>query len=169
MTRWRVLLATALGTLGVIAAGQDARPAIVWNATASAPRGFYRVVAADRISVGDLVLIRPDPARARLFADRGYLPIGVPLLKRVAAVAGQKVCKVAGRVSIDGVHRADALARDGQGRPLVAWSGCRRLATGEIFVLVPDVPASLDGRYFGPTPLSAVIGRALPVWIRDAP
>jgi type IV secretory pathway protease TraF len=27
-----------------------------------------------------------------------------------------------------------------------------------------DVPTSLDGRYFGPLPLSSVIGRALPLW-----
>jgi hypothetical protein len=27
-----------------------------------------------------------------------------------------------------------------------------------------DAPDSLDGRYFGPLPLSTVVGRAVPVW-----
>jgi type IV secretory pathway protease TraF len=28
-----------------------------------------------------------------------------------------------------------------------------------------DEPASLDGRYFGPIPLHAIVGRAAPLWI----
>jgi type IV secretory pathway protease TraF len=34
-----------------------------------------------------------------------------------------------------------------------------------LFALNADVPQSLDGRYFGPLPLSLVIGRALPLCI----
>jgi type IV secretory pathway protease TraF len=110
------------------------------------------------------VLVRPDAARAILYAGRGYLPVGVPLLKRVAAVGGQDVCEHDGQVSIDHRHVADALAADSAGRPLAAWEGCRVLAADELFVLLPKVPSSLDGRYFGPTPIDAVIGRAVPLW-----
>jgi type IV secretory pathway protease TraF len=28
-----------------------------------------------------------------------------------------------------------------------------------------DEAASLDGRYFGPIPVTAIVGRALPLWV----
>ena len=165
----RGVLASMLVGLALLlaSASVDAQPVLVWNATASAPIGLYRVRAVgDRpLRIGALVLIRPDAANARLYAERGYLPLGVPLLKRVVAVAGQSVCERDGALSIDGRHVADALTADGQGRPLVAWSGCRPLRDGELFVLMADVPASLDGRYFGPAPIRSVVGHATPLWI----
>ena len=51
-------------------------------------------------------------------------------------------------------------------RPLPVWQGCRTLGTGELLLLNPDHPDSLDGRYFGPLPASAVIGRATPLHLR---
>ena len=57
-----------------------------------------------------------------------------------------------------------ALQRDRIDRPLPDWQGCRIVADGEIFLMNWDVPDSLDGRYFGPIPASAVIGRAVPLW-----
>ena len=142
----------------------------MWNTTSSAPIGLYRVfpVGSAPLSNGELVLARPDTASARLYAQRGYLPLGVPLLKRIAAVVGEVVCEHNGALSIDGRHVADALAVDGAGRSLVAWNGCRPLCNGEIFLLMADVPTSLDGRYFGPTPIASVIGRAVPLWTPPA-
>jgi type IV secretory pathway protease TraF len=57
-----------------------------------------------------------------------------------------------------------ALERDRSGRPLPDWQGCRVIATGDVFLMNWDVPDSLDGRYFGPIPVSSVIGRAVPLW-----
>ena len=167
-SRWRVFTGMLVGLALLLAsAAVGAQPLLVWNATASAPIGLYRVKPLDSrpSQLGELVLIRPDATSARVYAERGYLPFGVPLLKRVVAVAGQGVCERDGVLSIDGRHVADALPTDGRGRPLVAWSGCRQLRDGEAFVLMVEVPASLDGRYFGPTPIRSVIGRATPLWI----
>jgi type IV secretory pathway protease TraF len=85
-------------------------------------------------------------------------------VKRVAALAGMRVCEQAGEVAINNRHVADALPIDGQGRPMTPWSGCRAMRDGELFVLNADMPASLDGRYFGQSPASSVIGRAVPLW-----
>ncbi|MDR3529303.1 MAG: S26 family signal peptidase [Rhodopila sp.] len=157
-------------TLLAASAAIGAHPLLIWNATASAPIGFYRVLPAgdEPLRVGDLVVVRPDTASAKLYGQRGYLPLGVPLLKRIAATAGQLVCEHNGVVSIDGRHVADVLTMDGSGRPLAAWNGCCRLGDQEIFLLMADVPASLDGRYFGPTPTASVIGRAIPLWTPGA-
>jgi conjugative transfer signal peptidase TraF len=166
--RHAVLLAMLAGLLLVAASAVQARPLMVWNATASTPIGLWRVLPAvsrKHLRVGDYVLLWPNRRSAQMFARRGYLPRGVPLLKRVAAVAGQAVCERDGEVSINGRTIARALPVDGRGRSLAAWSGCGRLANGEIFVLIPSVPTSLDGRYFGPTPIRAVIGRVTPLWL----
>jgi len=89
----------------------------------------------------------------------------VPLVKRVAAVAGDRVCAADHAVNIDGRHVADRLSADRLGRPLPVWTGCRTLQVGELFLL-NGVPDSFDGRYFGPTPTSAVIGELVPLWLR---
>ena len=57
-----------------------------------------------------------------------------------------------------------ARERDRRGRPLPVWQGCRLVAEGEVFLMNWDEPASLDGRYFGPIPSSAIVGRAEPLW-----
>jgi conjugative transfer signal peptidase TraF len=167
MARSRLLAVMMAGVAVLLGATfMAASPRLVWNATASMPLGLYRVIPPSDIRRGDLVLIRPDAASSRLYADRGYLPRGVPLLKRIAATGGQIVCEQNGRISIDDHHVADALAADGKGRPLRAWEGCRTLAADEMFVLLPEVPTSLDGRYFGPTPIASVVGRAVPLWVQ---
>ena len=166
--RHTAFLAMLAGLLLLAASAVQARPLVVWNATASTPIGLWRVLpAASRkhLRVGDYVLFWPDRRSAQLFARRGYLPRGVPLLKRIAAVAGQTVCERDREVSIDGRTVARALPADGRGRRLAPWRGCGRLPNGEIFVLIPSVPTSLDGRYFGPTPIRAVIGRVTPLWL----
>jgi conjugative transfer signal peptidase TraF len=156
---------TGLGVgLAIASSLVELRPILVWNATESAPRGLYYVVSSSRLHAGDLVLVQPDPASAAVYAERGYLPLGVPLLKRVGALGGMRVCEDGGDVTIEGRHVVNALPIDGRGRPMTPWSGCRALSDGEFFALNADVPTSLDGRYFGPSLLSSVIGRATPIW-----
>ena len=96
--------------------------------------------------------------------DRGYVGRGVPLLKRVVGLPGQRVCRLRSAITVDGVEMGDALDRDRIGRALPVWQGCRVIADSQLFLMNIDVPDSLDGRYFGPIPASSVIGRALPLW-----
>jgi conjugative transfer signal peptidase TraF len=139
-------------------------PRLVYNASASAPLGFYRLVAADRLDRGDLVLAHLPESAARLAADRHYLPLSVPVLKRIAGLAGDLVCADSGIVVVNDHVAAGTLLIDREGRPLPAWTGCRTLTHDEVFLLMADVPASFDGRYFGPVPVASVIGRLVPLW-----
>ncbi len=171
MTRRRYAIATIIAASVsavsfVAVAIADPRPRIIWNASASAPIGLYRIHADHDPAIGALVAVTPPGHLGRWLSGRGYLPEGVPLLKHVAAKAGQRVCRVGAVVSVDARPVATARARDGQGRPLPVWQGCRTLQTGELLLLNPAHPDSLDGRYFGPLPASAVIGRATPLWLR---
>ena len=171
MTRRRYVMATAFVALAfavsfVVIAVADPLPRVIWNASASAPIGLYRIHPDRDPPTGALVAVAPPERLARWLSARGYLPEGVPLLKHVAAKAGQRVCRIGDAVSVDARRVAIARARDGQGRPLPVWQGCRTLRPGELLLLNPAHPDSLDGRYFGPLPASAVIGRATPLWLR---
>ena len=146
--------------------GSPTRAAIVWNATASAPIGLYRVTQGSALARGDLVLALPAPPLAAFAARRGYLPRGVPLVKRIAALAGDAVCTHGNALFIDGRLAAARLAADGKHRRLPAWFGCRTLRSGEVFLLMANVRSSFDGRYFGPTKVSEIAGKLEPLWTR---
>jgi conjugative transfer signal peptidase TraF len=141
---------------------------VVWNTTASVPTGLYLIRGKQSIHVGERVAIQPPHELRKLLAERGYLPVGVPLLKRVAAVSGQRVCRFAHGVTIDGKLVGVARSFDRRGRSLPAWSGCHRIQSGELFVMNPDAPDSFDGRYFGVLSMTAVIGRATPIWTDES-
>ncbi|WP_230280015.1 S26 family signal peptidase [Croceicoccus sp. Ery15] len=171
MKRRRTVMATAIAASAfaaafVAVAVADPLPRVIWNASASAPIGLYRIHPDRDPPTGALVAMAPPEQLSRWLAARGYLPEGVPLLKHVAAKAGQRVCRNGDAVSVDARRVAIARARDGQGRPLPVWQGCRTLRPDELLLLNPAHPDSLDGRYFGPLPASAVIGRATPLWLR---
>jgi len=162
-----VISMLAAGALVAEPAWHDNAPAFLWNASASAPIGLYRLAPATPVDIGDLIVVMPPTPLANFLAGRGYLPRGVPLLKRVVALAGTTVCRVDTTIVVDGRPSGTALARDSRGRPLPVWQGCRTLARGEVFVMNADVPDSLDSRYFGPLPVSTIIARALPVFTPD--
>lgn len=141
-------------------------PRLVWNASASVPIGLYWVRPGARIATGDMVVARtPQPFR-RLAAERRYLPENVPLVKRVAAQAGDRICASGDTILVNGRKAVTRLARDGQGRPMPWWEGCRTLAQGQYLLLMTDVAGSFDGRYFGVTEQADVVGKARLLWRR---
>ncbi|WP_077148875.1 S26 family signal peptidase [Sphingopyxis sp. KK2] len=141
-------------------------PRLIWNASASAPRGLYVVSPGGRIVVGDMVVARtPEPWRS-LAARRHYLPANVPLVKRAVAVAGDEICARGASLSVNGVPAVTRLGRDAEGRTLPWWEGCVAVRKGEVFLLMAGAPASFDGRYFGVTQARDIVGRAHLLWAR---
>ncbi|WP_299614063.1 S26 family signal peptidase [uncultured Tateyamaria sp.] len=142
-------------------------PRVLWNASASVPVGLYRLLPADAVTISDLVAVQPPPALADFLEARGYLPSGVPLLKHVVALEGALVCRSGDRITVDHRRLGYAHAQDRHGRDLPVWRGCHRLGAGEVFLMNPDAPDSLDGRYFGPLPRTAITARLIPLWTVD--
>lgn len=173
MSMHLAIIAGMLGgaALAVAPAWVDHRPSFIWNASASVPVGLYRVEPASRIDVGDIAVVMPPKPLASFLAERQYLPNGVPLLKHVQALAGATVCRQGTAIILHGVAVGLVRERDSRGRPLPAWQGSRVIADGEVFLMNRYAADSFDGRYFGPLPLTSVIGRAVPVWVtgRNSP
>ena len=151
-----------------VAGPNDApQPTLIANLTQSMPRGFYRLVPHEPPRHRDLVIVRLPLRCANFAAERGYLPAGRPVLKRIAAIAGDRVCRSGPFVSINGRLAAFAHPRDRAGRPLPYWAGCHHLRADEFFVL-GDKVGSFDSRYFGVVPYADLIGVARPLWtLRD--
>jgi conjugative transfer signal peptidase TraF len=142
-------------------------PLYIWNSSDSVPVGLYRLRPASDYHVTQLLAVRPPEPLATFLDLNGYLPSGVPMLKRVLAIPGQTVCRSGSRISVDGIELGKAQERDGRGRPLPVWQGCDVVGEGELFLMNWQSADSLDGRYFGLTPSTAVIGQAHPVWTRE--
>ncbi|TPM94988.1 S26 family signal peptidase [Mesorhizobium sp. B2-1-3A] len=162
-TAW-VAAAFAAVVMSAAPAVVEAPPLLLWNASASAPLGLYAIKTMTVPAAGALAVIQPPEKVARFAAKRGYLPLGVPMLKHVEGLPGQQVCRLSRVIMVDGLAVGAALERDREGRALPDWQGCRIIAAGEIFVMNRKVGDSLDGRYFGPFPASSIVGRALPLW-----
>jgi conjugative transfer signal peptidase TraF len=142
------------------------RPILVWNASPSSTVGPYLLNMRAAPRVGDMVVAWAPADARRLAAARHYLPASVPLVKRVAAVAGERVCARRQKIYVGGRLVARRRSRDPSGRPLPWWSGCRRLGPGELFLLSSGRPDAFDGRYFGITRRFELVGTARLLWPR---
>lgn len=137
---------------------------LLWNASPSVPTGLY-MVTRQVPAKGNLAVVNLTEAARALAKARGYLPKGALLIKPVAAVSGDVVCRHGPLVRINARLRAVADRTDRRQRALPRWHGCRSLATSELFVL-STVRGSFDSRFFGPIARGTVLGTAVPIWTR---
>ena len=155
----------ALGELAMDVIGADAETDWLPPEIARDEKG-YVLTGSDVAAAGRWELER-DPYLLEtsvpgIFAcgDVRYGPV-----KRVAAAPGDTVCALGQEIFIDGQWRAKRRLSDGRGRTMPWWQGCTTLRDGALFLLT-DNPASFDGRYFGSTEHTDVIGRAQLLWSR---
>ena len=165
ISRAVTLFTTLVAAIGLLSTLQP-KPAIryIWNASESVPIGLYLLQPTGQIFVTELVAIAPPEPLATFLAEGGYLPRGIPLLKRILALPGQTVCRDQLGITVDKILVGEAREQDGRGRLLPIWQGCRVLADGEAFLMNWQSAVSLDGRYFGVLPTTSIIGRATPLW-----
>lgn len=152
------------GGLGLLtAASLIDRSDMVWNRTNSVPRGLYLVTRTADISKDDLVAFEPSHETRHWLEKDGLVGPGWPLLKQVAGLEGDEICRCGARIFINGLASADALELNASGNALPVWQGCRTLQADEVFLLNPH-PRSVDGRYFGPQDRGRILGVARPLW-----
>ena len=168
MTRFGWVMSTYFASLGIgVSTLFHPAPRLIWNASASVPIGLYAVHPAGELRVTELVVVRPPEALANFLDERRYLPKGAPMLKRILALPNQTICRTGHTIFVDGIGMGEALDHDSHGRPLPTWQGCRVVAGDQVFLMNWQSEDSFDGRYFGPLPASAIVGRADPLWTRE--
>jgi len=135
---------------------------VIWNRTDSAPLGLYwRQNSLP--DIGDWAIVSSKSSTAEWVSENGFTGSNWPLIKRVAAKAGDEVCRISDQVLINSRPVAVALADNSSDPNLPVWQGCRVLTDTEFFLLNAH-PRSLDGRYFGPTAAQDILGTAIPIW-----
>jgi conjugative transfer signal peptidase TraF len=136
---------------------QKNAPPIIINETPSMQKGLYvRTGNATDLKRGEIVAMpMPKTAKEYLVGKLGY-PADTLLIKRVAALPGDIVCRQTDTVTVAG-KTLQANARDRHDNALPDWQGCHKLSNEGIFIQ-GDHPGSFDSRYFGPVSRHALSG-----------
>jgi len=159
--RGRALLCAAALAASIVTTSALVASRLTRNYTPSLPLGVYWLRPGLPVSKGALVDF-PIPSNARQLIAGRYLPARFHLLKRVVALEGDVVCLARGQYVVNGVSISAIATRDSIGRSLPMLGFCGPVPAGNAFVATP-VASSLDSRYFGPVPISAVTV-ASPLW-----
>jgi conjugative transfer signal peptidase TraF len=156
------LFAALLAAVILIAAASAIASLLVWNLSASLPRGLYRRESGVVPRRGEVVCFPPPPAAAALIAERAYLPPGTSLLKVIVALPGDRVCIDDVSFTANGEYFGPVARYDSAGRDLAPFRFCGVVPAGSAFVAT-RASLSFDSRYFGPVPLSSV-NVVVPLW-----
>ncbi|MDZ4059791.1 MAG: S26 family signal peptidase [Brevundimonas sp.] len=145
--RWAVLgVSVFVLCLGGLVADRTPALALV-NESPSLPRGLYLRDPGATPGRGATVALA-QPAAGRTYLRSLGMPAEVLLIKRVAAVGGDRVCRRGDAIELAG-RSVPVRGRDRRGAVLPQWRDCRRLGPDELFLL-GDTAGSFDSRYFGP-------------------
>lgn len=152
---WSVLIGGGLVAAALIGAHLLSSDVLLVNESRSMPRGLYLRQLDKTARTGQIVAIGRPPAMRAYLASLRVGP-DMLLLKRVAAIGGDPVCKI-GQVVRLPARTIAVSAIDRRGTALPVWSDCRRLGAEELFLL-GDTATSFDSRYFGPVRRGEVRG-----------
>ena len=157
-----------LSSVGVVAALAGVRI----NTSYSLPIGFY---VRTTNSQAPLIEFCPIEPFAHESSVRGYRTNGtacpdggVPLLKPVVAVPGDRVVLSAGGITVNGrpLPHTARLGRDAKGRLLRAWPfGSYVVGAETVWVASTYNRGSYDSRYMGPINLTQIRARLRPLWL----
>ena len=144
------------------------------NTTASMPRGIWRVVPGE-VRRGDaVVLCLASTVAAEIGRQRGYLGPGAcpdgaePLVQPIVALAGDRVLVGPDGIGVNeqALPGTAQLTHDSAGRVLEAVAhGAFVVRPGEVWAVATHDPRSWDSRYWGAIPASAIVARAVPMWV----
>lgn len=135
---------------------------LIWNRTTSAPVGLYWRSDGPLELYGWAVVSARSEAAAWT-SENGFTGADWPLVKRIAGLPGDEICRENETILINKSVIAEAILHAPDGLKLPRWQGCHVLQDGEVFLL-NDHPRSLDGRYFGIMKKKDLDGVAMLLW-----
>lgn len=162
-TKRRALLLLIAGVVAMsISVAYLQTPLLIWNTTNSLPKGIYRIESG--YARGDIVAFDIPLRILPLVRERGWIPDNDRLLKRIVAVAGDRICFREQVVFVNGDYFGERSLVDSLGRSMPQLSGCHTLNKKQVWVMLKNQPLSLDSRYFGAVDTATIYGKALPIF-----
>lgn len=141
------------------------------NTSPSLPFGLYRVTADSSAPLIEFCPAEPVAsfANARGYRQAGSCPDGgAPLMKPIAARAGDVVEVTAAGVRVNGnlISNSAPRTRDTGGRPLTPWpAGRYTIPPGMVWLASSYHARSFDSRYFGPVPTALIKDHLRPLLV----
>lgn len=160
----QLTLALTLVSAGALIVGMalSQQKRLIWNRTESAPVGLYWR-SDGPLTLNGWAVVSARSEAARWTSAHGFTGADWPLVKRIAGLPGDEICREDETILINKSVVAEALLEASDGLSLPRWQGCHVLRNGEVFLL-NDHPRSLDGRYFGIMQDSDLEGVATLLW-----
>ena len=140
---------------------------ITYAATSSMPRGFYLVVPVKKIMRYDIVEFMPPLTVLDFLKKRNWVPSSGLLVKYVFAIPGDDVCIRSGAVWINNKKIGKVYRFYAGEKKLPQTKICGRLKSDQYLLLSNRKQRSFDGRYFGAISSHNILGRAIPLFIKD--
>ena len=156
-----ILLGIAIGLIGSASVIADQKR-LIWNRTQSAPIGLYWR-SDGPLTLNGWAVVSARSEAARWTSAHGFTGADWPLVKRIAGLPGDEICRENETILINQSVAAEALLEASGSLSLPRWQGCHVLQDGEVFLL-NEHPRSLDGRYFGIMQDSDLEGVAILLW-----
>ncbi len=141
------------------------------NTSPSLPFGLYRVTPDSSAPLVEFCPGEPVAsfANARGYRQAGSCPDGgTPLMKPIAARAGDVVEVTAAGVRVNGnlIRNSAPRTRDTGGRPLTPWpAGRYTVPSGMVWLVSGYHARSFDSRYFGPVPTAIIKDHLRPLLV----
>lgn len=135
---------------------------LIWNRTESAPVGLYWR-SDGPLTLNGWAVVSASSEAAGWTSENGFTGADWLLVKRIAGLPGDEICRENETILINKSVVAEAILEASGGLSLPRWQGCHVLQDGEVFLL-NEHPRSLDGRYFGIMQDSDLQGVATLLW-----
>lgn len=169
MRRSRKVAAGVVGVVFIAVPIAAIHAGVRFNASVSMPRGLWVETAKRPVTRGDIVVAcLPDGDVQRRYLGPGGCPDGrrEPVLKPVAAVAGDVVAVDDAGVTVNGATLPNTapMDRDGAGRVLVHQAGTFIVPDGAVWLIVQRRD-SYDSRYFGAVRVDQIEAVAAPLLV----
>ncbi len=150
-------------------------PIGLYNLTPSVPIGWYLPYPTP-LKHGVIVsFCMPASPMMEEWSKRGYLLDKkgtcehdyIPFLKPVAALPGDRITLNNTGATVNGrlIPNSKPLTEDQKHRPLKPYPfGTYTVQPGQVWLISHYIPDSMDGRYFGPVPISAINSPVFRIW-----
>lgn len=140
---------------------------ITYSATPSMPRGFYLVVPVKKINRYDIVEFIPPASILAFIKNLNWVPKSGLIIKYAFAIPGDNVCVCNNAVWINNKKIGNTYRFYAPEKLLPQTKICGKLEANQYLLLSTKRERSFDGRYFGAISAHNILGRAIPIYVRN--